>query len=132
VVVLESSDLKAKLGFIAPGNILIECEEAVINTRVKKKESNVMESISNELEFKPSDTPYLRYGKDVLNNNIDWRTLTLQILEHGYSIEHIADELNVRKNIIEQVLSNNYSRLNFKSGAKLCSIHFRHYSGEHE
>ena len=84
-----------------------------------------------ESEFKPGNTPHLYYGKSVLNANVPWAKIVQQIVVQGYTPQTIAKQLEVDTNLVKAVAKNDTSRLNFKTGARLLSLHATLYPSRH-
>ena len=77
---------------------------------------------SVQLEFKPGDTPWLEYGGEVLNGNVNWVETIKAVLSQGYTESSLAQQLELTLSHIEAILKGDISVLNFKRGARLLAI----------
>jgi DNA-directed RNA polymerase subunit H (RpoH/RPB5) len=82
--------------------------------------------VTEQPEFKPGNTPYTQFGNQTLNANIHWHLIVEEILAH-YTQEQLVDEAGIKPASLPKILKQNYRRLNFKTGAKLLSIHSQLY-----
>lgn len=90
----------------------------------KKLDINQANKIS---EFKPGDTPHYEYDGVVLNANVDWQQVILELQQAGQAPQEIADYAECNVNLINNILNKNYDGLNFRTGARLIALHVRHY-----
>ena len=78
---------------------------------------------SAQPEFKPGNTPFLKYGNEMLNADVEWDQVTRDILSSGCTITSLAEEMELPNDSIQEILNRNYHRLTFKLGARLLRIH---------
>ena len=76
----------------------------------------------NPPEFKPGKTPWLQYGKEILNGNTDWVKKTNDILNAGYGCKSLARRMDLSEAEIQKVSNGDISPLDFKLGARLLTI----------
>jgi hypothetical protein len=76
-------------------------------------------------EFKPGDKSYTQFGSETLNANVPWCEVLQEILIKGYSIGQLAKEVETTEQNLFNVLQENYQSLNFRTGARILSIHYR-------
>ena len=79
-------------------------------------------------EFKPGNTPHTQYGDEVLNANVPWDHIVIEILTRDYTIAALAEEIESTTSVLNKVLQKNFSALNFRTGARILSVHCRLFS----
>tara|TARA_R110000868_G_scaffold158036_3_gene385813 strand:+ start:69295 stop:69597 length:303 start_codon:yes stop_codon:yes gene_type:complete len=79
-------------------------------------------------EFKPGATPSTNLGNEVLNHNIPWSEVVQDIIKTGYyTLAMLADKIDTKPIILNAIADGDDSNLDFKTGAKLLSVHCRLY-----
>lgn len=91
----------------------------------KKTVSRIAEE-KNPPSFKPGNTPHLQYGKEVLNANVPWSDVLNEICLSGMALTEIASRLEVSVSMLRAVATQHYENLNFKTGARLLTLHMQH------
>ncbi len=103
-------------------------EKNVMNTETVVYDAE-QEAVKKQPEFN-SDvaTPYCQLGDEVLNANINWLQTVSQILATGaYTLTTLSREIGITKSVLLAILENDVSLLNFRTGAKLITIHDFYY-----
>ena len=103
-------------------------KNSIDNIIIKKFDGEIVYDRATEQakpgpEFKPGDTPYLQFGDEWLNWGVSWNEIIRAILKHGYSLSQLADEAQSTVFILTRVLKCDFSTLNFRTGARLLSVH---------
>ena len=74
-------------------------------------------------KFKTVNTPYYDLNGEILNNNIAWKEVLETILSNrNYNFAKLSRYLEVKQEVLNHILENNFSTLPFKAGAKLLAI----------
>lgn len=94
-----------------------------------KKKSPMPKSIviKSEAEFKPGSKPYLEFDGAMLNANVPWDELVLELNEHGCDNHEIAAYIECDTAIIMQIQAKNFKNLSFRAGARMITLHSKHY-----
>lgn len=87
----------------------------------KKKDNDLTGKKS--VKFKPGDKPYCYFGKEILNKNVPWLEIILEILKKGYTLYQLAKLIGVDFKILRQVVQLNYGCLPFRAGARILTLH---------
>jgi hypothetical protein len=74
-------------------------------------------------EFKPGNTPHTQYGNEVLNANVPWDQVVSEILTRDYTIAALAEEIKSTTSVLIKILKQDFSMLNFRTGARILGIH---------
>lgn len=132
VTILNIADGRVDLEFDAPETVGVIEDEMCVQMQISGIEQEEGVAVSsgvqnNEPSFKPGDAPHLNFGNEVLNEGVQWDFLVLELLDKGRTIELIATRLGVDAAIVKGIIKQDYSQLNFKTGAKLCSLHCELY-----
>lgn len=90
---------------------------------VNKKDGEIKAA---EPEFKPGDTPHLEYDGSVLNANVPWNEVILELQQQGCAASDIADYAECAESVIKELVNKNYSNLNFRTGARIITYHCKH------
>ena len=80
---------------------------------------------NNKPKFKPGNKPYCMFGKEVLNANVPWNEIVMDIKEKGYSLITIAQLAETDLTTIQEIIALNFENLPFRSGARLITQHCR-------
>ena len=80
----------------------------------------------NAPEFKPGNTPHTQLGNETLNANIPWQEIVQQIQAH-YTQEQLIEETGVTTENLLNILNQDYSKLNFRTGARILGVHCRFF-----
>ena len=89
----------------------------------QRKTISILAGERNPPAFKPGSTPHMQYGNEMINANVPWNEVISDLCSHGLSMVEIATRLDVDFSVIQAVAAKNYSRLNFKAGARLLTMH---------
>jgi hypothetical protein len=74
-------------------------------------------------EFKPGNTPYLKFGNEILNDNMPWRDMLDELLaKSDLTPSAIASFLDTTVSNLDDVINGNGCPLAFKQGAALVSL----------
>ena len=74
-------------------------------------------------EFKPGTTPHTQYGDEMLNANVPWHEIVGQILTRNYTIGRLAEEVKTSIAALNKILKEDFSELNFRTGARILGVH---------
>ena len=74
-------------------------------------------------EFKPGNTPHTQYGDKILNANVPWSEIVNQILTRNYTIGRLAEEVKTSIAALNKILREDFSELNFRTGARILGVH---------
>lgn len=132
VTILNIADGRVDLEFDAPATVGVIEDEMCAQMQIAGIEQEEGVAVSSgvqglEPSFKPGDAPHLNFGNEVLNEGVQWDFLVLELLDKGCTIEFIAAHLDVAVAVVKNIIKQDYSQLNFKTGAKLCSLHCELY-----
>lgn len=99
----------------------------------KKKPDNQNDFIPEQegTEFKPGDEPHCKFGNQVLNANVPWDEVVAELRAKKCSIAEIAEYAECDISVIFSVLKQDYSCLNFRTGARLITLHHRFYAEQY-
>ncbi len=97
---------------------------------MQNNEGNIIYEAEQELtklnpEFN-SDvaTPHCQLGDEVLNANVPWLSVLFEVLNSGrFTLTSLCGEIGADKEIFIRLLDSDVSLLNFKTGARLLSLH---------
>ena len=81
-------------------------------------------------EFKPGNTPHTQFGNQTLNANVPWDQVVQAILVHKTQAE-LANEVGTPLINVLKILKQNYRKLNFRTGARILSVHCRLYPAQY-
>ena len=81
--------------------------------------------------FKPGNTPYTKFGNELLNGDIAWDEVVQDILDTGYDKSELALEVGLKKAIINQVAAGEFEGIYFRAGARMLTIHCRLFPGKY-
>ncbi len=81
---------------------------------------------SKSLEFKPGNKPYYEYDGVVLNANVPWNELIVELVEARVSVVKIATYAQCSIATIIQLTKYNFENLSFRSGARIVTLHSIH------
>ena len=87
----------------------------------------IFEETRNEPEFKPSKKTWTWFGNERLNWGVNWQKTAKDIIDAGYGLKSLANEMELTCEDIEKLLSGDLSPLDFKLGARLLAIEERFY-----
>lgn len=87
------------------------------------------ERAANGPIFKPGATPHTQFGKQVLNANVPWHSVVTDIIKTHYDQVQLARELDAQSILLDKILQQDYSELNFRTGARLLGVHARLFPG---
>jgi hypothetical protein len=74
-------------------------------------------------KFKPGNTPYLKFGDEILNDNLPWRDMLDELLaKSDLTPSAIASFLDTTVSNLHDVVNGNDCPLAFKQGAALVSL----------
>ena len=73
-------------------------------------------------EFKPGKTPHTQYGNQILNGNVPWSEIIEEIQAH-YTQERLVAETGVSPATLRKISQENYSSLDFRTGARILGVH---------
>jgi hypothetical protein len=76
-----------------------------------------------EPEFKPGNTPHTQYGSETLNANVPWDQVVIEILTRDYTIAALAEKIKSTTSVVNKVLQQDFSTLNFRTGARILGVH---------
>ena len=80
----------------------------------------------NAPEFKPGNTPHTQYGNQILNANVPWPEIINEI-QARYTQEQLMKETGVTADNLLNILNQDYSKLNFRTGARILGVHSRFF-----
>jgi carbon storage regulator CsrA len=129
ITILGVTNGRVDLGFNAPKGIdIVKDELDVENHPTDSSNNEFQSSTAHEVDdgvpsFKPGKTPHLHYGKDILNADVKWNEIVLEIMNNGTDAQSIAAQIDVALEVVLDIVEGGYSSLDFKTGAKLCSLH---------
>ena len=79
-------------------------------------------------EFKPGNKPYLKFGNEILNDNLPWADILNEVLtKSGLNLSQIAGKLNTSINNLNNIVNGNACPLTLKQGAILLSLQNKYY-----
>ena len=81
-------------------------------------------------EFKPGNTPHTQFGNEILNANVPWDQVVQEILTHKTQ-EQLANEVGTPLANIAKILKHNYRKLNFRTGARILTVHCHLYPAQY-
>lgn len=79
--------------------------------------------ISAQPEFKPGDTPHTQFGDEMLNFNVPWDQIVVEILTRDYTIAALAEKIQSTTSVVNKILKGDFSTLNFRTGARILGVH---------
>jgi hypothetical protein len=79
--------------------------------------------IDKQPEFKPGNTPHTKLGDEMLNANVPWHEIVSQILTRNYTIGRLAEEVKTNIASLNKILKEDFSELNFRTGARILGVH---------
>jgi hypothetical protein len=82
------------------------------------------EPTEKQPEFKPGNTPHTQYGDETLNGNVPWQSIVQEIQAH-YTQEQLIEESGVKPVNLLNILKQDYSKLDFRTGARILGVHSR-------
>lgn len=91
--------------------------------KLKKVVDESKTSTNEKPDFKPGDKPYYEYDGVILNANVAWDEVVLELQEAGKSVESIAAYAECDASIITNILEKKYDGLTFRAGARLLTMH---------
>ena len=74
-------------------------------------------------EFKPGNTPETKFGDEMLNANVPWHEIVRQILTRNYTIGRLSEEVKTSIAALNKILREDFSELNFRTGARILGVH---------
>jgi hypothetical protein len=78
---------------------------------------------NNKPAFKPGNKPFLKFGNEVLNNNIPWSEVLNNVLaQPGMTSAKVAAQLGMSINALATIVNGNTCPITFKQGAILLSL----------
>jgi hypothetical protein len=80
-------------------------------------------------EFKPGNTPSMKFGNETLNGNVVWEDVVQDLLAQNYTMAQIADTAEVKVSVIKNVLNHLYEGLSFRAGARILGLHYKLHPG---
>lgn len=89
----------------------------------QRKTISILAGERNPPAFKPGNTPHMQYGNEIINANVPWNEVINELCSSGLSMTEIAAHLDVELSVVQAATTRNYSRLSFKAGARLLTIH---------
>ncbi len=95
----------------------LEVEEAVVYNREQHLEAQ-------RVRFKPGNDPYYKLGNETLNGQVNWLKTVNEVLgSQKFTLSSLSQRLEIKTEVLEKILENDLSCLNFKTGAKLLGVH---------
>jgi hypothetical protein len=91
-----------------------------------KKKSNPEKNMKVKSDFKPGNKPYYEYNGTVLNANVPWDEVVLDLQEQGCPANKIAQYAECSLNVVKDILKKKYDGLCFRSCARLITLHSNH------
>jgi hypothetical protein len=89
----------------------------------KKDDKNSKGTGKKSVEFKPGNKPYCHFGKEILNKDVPWVEIIIEILDKGYNLNQIADYAETAFTSLREVVRSNYDALSFRAGARIITLH---------
>lgn len=83
----------------------------------------VVSEKTKQPEFKPGDKPYCQFGNIILNKNVPWAEVIVEILDKGYALNDIANYAETTLWVLNEVVKLNYDVLPFRAGARIITLH---------
>jgi hypothetical protein len=85
----------------------------------------ITENESNKFpEFKPGDKPFLKFGNEILNDNMPWLDMLNELLNSTeLTPVQIASCLELSTNHLQKFVNGNECPISFKQGALFMSIY---------
>lgn len=95
----------------------------------KKKDDDLTKPTNkSEPEFKPGNTPYCQFGDVVLNQDVPWNEVVIDIVNKNISMKKISHVTTLSLDTLCEILKQNYQHLDFKAGACLITLHYKYCS----
>tara|TARA_R110000868_G_scaffold410505_2_gene698757 strand:+ start:8070 stop:8366 length:297 start_codon:yes stop_codon:yes gene_type:complete len=86
--------------------------------------AEILNDLPQQPNFKPGQTAHTQLGDETLNANVPWADVINDILTSGqYSLDSLATKIQTTAANVMPLLDNDASPLDFKTGAKLLSVH---------
>jgi hypothetical protein len=77
-----------------------------------------------KVPFTPGEQPSCQLGHETLNGRVNCRTTLQEIISSKqFTLSTLSYSLLIEITVLEKILKNDLSALNFKTGAKLLSIY---------
>ena len=89
----------------------------------KRKTKEIM--IKETTDFRPGNTSYYEYHGEVLNGEIEWNEIILDLMARGYDEKSIATHAKCVPMTVYKVRQKNFDDLTFQQGARILAIHSR-------
>ncbi len=82
-------------------------------------------TINNKPEFKPGNTPYLQFGNELLNGDVNWQITLMELLLYtDYTIATLAVCLEVDEVVLVNLMRDaDEVGFGFKTGARMLTMH---------
>ena len=94
------------------------------NSKKNLNKGKLVKMKSKQPDFKPGDKPYTKFGNDVLNKDVAWHELVSELMRKKQSITSIATYADCSIQTMNDLLSQKFRGLNFRSGARLITLHY--------
>ena len=80
-------------------------------------------TIKETTDFRPGKNYYYEYRGEVLNGEIEWNEIILDLMARGYDEKLIAKDSGCSPMVVYKMRDKNYDALTFRQGARILAIH---------